>query len=193
MSEPNSSRQRSARTLRREGSSSNQAATSAPNRAVRRRRTPSSILGGWERIWPTVAQPAGRQSRCLAGSREQQNLRLGPVLRNVPPEDKASGASYGKNMRPPRAPIGAGITLLLLRGVLLWLVVPVAICLWMILHTFGGHRRVRLGQFLGWVDLNLTAGLQRTALRPLFGTGAGWTPWSEVGNVTHRVRLLDPI
>jgi hypothetical protein len=110
------------------------------------------------------------------------------------PEDKATKSPYDEDMPSPRVPlVAAGVTLLLLRGVLLWVVIPVATCVWMIIRTVGRHRQLGLGQFLGWADLNLTAGLQRTALRPLFATPARWTAWSEVGNVTHRVRLLDPV
>ena len=108
------------------------------------------------------------------------------------PEDEASSTSYDEDMASPRGPIAAGVAHLLLRGVLLWVVVPVATCVWIMLAA-GRHRPAGLGQFLGWVDLNLTAGLQRTALRPLFGAHPQWTPWSEVGQVTHRVRLLDPV
>lgn len=108
------------------------------------------------------------------------------------PEDKTTKSSYHENVPSPRAPIVAGVTLLLLRGVLLWVVVPVATCAWLIIRTLGRHRPIGLGQFLGWADLNLTAGLQRTVLRSLFATRAGWTAWSDVGTVTHRVRMIDP-
>jgi hypothetical protein len=110
------------------------------------------------------------------------------------PEDKATKSTYDEDMPSPQAPlVAAGVTLLLLRGVLLWVLIPVATCVWMIIRTVGRHRQLGLGQFLGWADLNLAAGLQRTALRPLFASPARWTAWSEVGNVTHRVRLFDPV
>jgi hypothetical protein len=109
------------------------------------------------------------------------------------PEDKSTKSPYDEDMPSPRVPLAAGVTLLLLRGVLLWVVIPVATCVWMIIRTVGRHRRLTLGQFVGWADLNLTAGLQRTALRPLFATPARWIAWSEVRSVTHRVRLIDPV
>jgi len=63
----------------------------------------------------------------------------------------------------------------------------------MILRMVGRRQRpVGLGQFLGWADLNLTAGLQRTVLRPLFATRVAWTAWGDVGTVTHRIRTTDP-
>jgi hypothetical protein len=94
-------------------------------------------------------------------------------------------------MPSSRGAIAAGSALLLLRGVALWLVVPIATCVWIVLAA-ARRRPAGLGQFVGWVDLNLTAGLQRTALRPFFAAPARWTPWSEVCHVTHRVRWFDP-
>src|SRR5437867_4047413 len=98
---------------------------------------------------------------------------------------------YDENVPSSPSAIAAGSALLLLRGVVLWVVVPVATCVWIVLAA-GRRRPAGLGQFLGWMDLNLIAGLQRTALRPFFAARAGWTPWCEVSHVTHRVRLLDP-
>ena len=89
--------------------------------------------------------------------------------------------------------VASGLTLLLVRGVLLWLVVPAATGVWLVLAILLRRRRVGLGRFLGWVDLNLIAALQRTALRPFFAARAPWTPWSEIELVTHRVRWLDPV
>jgi len=90
-----------------------------------------------------------------------------------------------------RSPVG-GFVLLLVRGLLLWLVVPVAACVWLILAVHL-RRRVGLGQFIGWVDLNLIACLERGALRLFFPTPAKWIPWSELAHVTHRLRWRDPV
>jgi hypothetical protein len=84
------------------------------------------------------------------------------------------------------------MALLLVRGVLLWAVVPAAFCVWMIVSLRPGRRRVGVGRFVGWVDLNLIAFLERGVLRPLFPTRAEWVGWSGMATVTHRVRLLDP-
>lgn len=86
----------------------------------------------------------------------------------------------------------AGLLLLLLRGVLLWAVVPLAVCVWP--FTYMRLRRVRIGfgQFLGWVDLNLMASLSQIVLRPLFRDPVSWVAWKEMPRVTHRVGWLDP-
>ena len=86
----------------------------------------------------------------------------------------------------------SGSTLLIVRGVLLWLVVPFATCVWLILAFRLRRRGVGLNRFLGWVDLNLIAALQRTVLRPSFALPARWIPWSEMAQVTHRLGWLDP-
>ena len=62
----------------------------------------------------------------------------------------------------------AGLTLLAVRGVLLWVVVPVATLCWLPASFWLRRRGVHFGQYLGWLDINLVACLERTALRPLF-------------------------
>jgi len=84
------------------------------------------------------------------------------------------------------------LLLLLVRGVLLWVVVPVSAVVWLCLAIRLRRRGVGLGRFLGWVDLNLVAALQRTVLRPFFPSPLRWTRWREIETVTHRVGRLDP-
>jgi hypothetical protein len=87
----------------------------------------------------------------------------------------------------------SGLLLLLVRGVLLWLVVPLAVVAWILLWPLMRRRNVRVGSLVGWADLNLIAALQRSLCR--FGTKnpLSWTPWVELPEVTHRVRLTDPV
>ena len=84
----------------------------------------------------------------------------------------------------------AGITLLVIRGVLLWIVVPLTICAWLPALFWLRRRGVNLGQFLGWVDLNFVACLQRTVLRPLFRSPIAWVPARLMPEVTHRLDAL---
>jgi hypothetical protein len=86
-----------------------------------------------------------------------------------------------------------GLSLLLIRGLLLWLVVPLGLVLWLLLWPLLRARRVRLGQFLGWMDLNLVALLQHSLLRPLFVSRAPWIPASGLPSVSHRIGFLDPV
>jgi hypothetical protein len=96
-----------------------------------------------------------------------------------------SGAAFSRRF------IG-GLVLLTVRGLLLWVLVPLGVLVWPFVVVLSRKRRVRLGQFLGWLDLNLTSALQRTVVRPFFDAPIPWTPFDEVAGLTHRIRLLDP-
>ena len=90
-----------------------------------------------------------------------------------------------------RNSIVGGLAALFIRGTLLWVVVPLATCLWPIIWFRARDRGVTLGQFLGWVDLNLIVCLQRTVIRPLVRWPADWVPASAMPQVTHRLRATD--
>ena len=81
------------------------------------------------------------------------------------------------------------MVLLLVRGVLLWIVAPLAFALWLALSPWLLVKKVGPGRFLGWVDLNLIAFLQRSVARPFFPEPAPWTPVSTLPAVTHRISL----
>jgi hypothetical protein len=89
-------------------------------------------------------------------------------------------------------PVGpvAGMLLLVIRGILLWVLVPVGSVAWLL--TLVRMRRP-LGEFLGWLDSNLIFLLERTVLRPLFPQPTqNWIPASEISAVKHRIGVLDP-
>ena len=94
-------------------------------------------------------------------------------------------------VRPRMNPV-SGLLLLFVRGVLLWLVVPLSAVAWLVFWPLMRRRNVRVGSLVGWADLNLIAALQRSLCR--FGTKdpLNWTPWVELPLVTHRIRLDDP-
>ena len=84
------------------------------------------------------------------------------------------------------------LALLITRGVLLWVLVPVGVIAWFGLALTLRRRDFRLGSWLGWLDVNLVAALQRGLLRPFFDSPLAFTPWSRVSEVTHRIRLTHP-
>lgn len=86
----------------------------------------------------------------------------------------------------------AGFSLLLIRGVLLWVVVPLGVVFWLLLWPYLRFKRVRLGQLLGWIDLNLVAFIERTILRRLLPDRVPWTPARALPSISHRIRPLDP-
>ena len=92
-----------------------------------------------------------------------------------------------------RFPLVTGIAFLVLRGVLLWVVIPLAFVLWVIVRLSGGDRSdLSLRTVVGWADLNLCAALSRSLLRPMVIRPLEWTPWRDVESVSHRVSPLDP-
>ena len=91
-----------------------------------------------------------------------------------------------------RLPIFTGLVLLGIRGVALWLVVPVSLFAWPCLWPILRRRNIQLSQFLGWVDLNLISAIEHSVLRPLIGVPIPWTSTRELPNVTHRIGISDP-
>ena len=83
-----------------------------------------------------------------------------------------------------------GFLLLCIRGVLLWIVVPVGVLLWVPWRLFS-RKRSGLGRFLGWLDLNLIAAIEHTILRPFVSKPLPWTPTREIPAVSHRLRIID--
>ena len=92
-----------------------------------------------------------------------------------------------------RLPISVALILLGIRGVLLWLVVPLSLIAWPCLWPILRRHNIRLGQFLGWVDLNLISTIEHSILRPLIKVPLPWTSTRELPNVTHRIGVLDPV
>jgi hypothetical protein len=92
-----------------------------------------------------------------------------------------------------RNSIIGGLAVLLIRGVLLWVVVPAATLVWPIVALRFRRRGVTFGRYLGWVDLNLIACLQRTMLRPLVRAPSDWVPAGQMPQVTHRLGATDPM
>lgn len=98
-------------------------------------------------------------------------------------------------MAPPterRNSVIGGLVVLLLRGILLWVVIPIAALTWVIVGLRLRRRGVRFAQYLGWVDLNLIAVLQRTVARPLVRYPTDRVPAKSMPQVTHRLRAIDP-
>jgi hypothetical protein len=83
---------------------------------------------------------------------------------------------------------GALILMLLVRGVLLWIVVPISVAWWLIglpINALTRRPLVGLSQAIGWADLNLIALLT-------LGHQTPFVSWSQASKVTHRVGWLDP-
>ncbi|MFF2493447.1 hypothetical protein [Agromyces sp. NPDC058064] len=87
------------------------------------------------------------------------------------------------------------LALLLIRGLLLWILIPVGTVLWLI--VFGWTAHVSLGTLLGWLDLNLTVVLHRVMVLPVRGKNTlprpEFVPMRHIHSVKHRVHIVrDP-
>ena len=85
-------------------------------------------------------------------------------------------------------------TLLIVRGWLLWLVIPSAFLGWLVMSPIRLILRkpyITPGKLIGWADLNLGAAIGQGLIRP-FGRRGDFTPWSKVLSVEHRVSIIDP-
>lgn len=87
------------------------------------------------------------------------------------------------------ATASATFILLMIRGFLLWLMVPLGALVWLVVSPAFIKKGVTLGRFLGWLDWNLVVGLQR-ALAGGFPEKNPWIPPSAMKNVEHRIRFL---
>jgi hypothetical protein len=81
--------------------------------------------------------------------------------------------------------------LLAVRGLLLWILIPLGFVLWLLVFSWTG--RVGPGAFLAWLDLNLLAALQRVLLRSASGQPpmprVEFVPLRRLQFVSHRVHL----
>ena len=103
-------------------------------------------------------------------------------------------ASNPGHLRAGGAESIAWLVLLVVRGLLLWLTLPLAFLLWLLLTPMRAIFRrsfVSPGKVIGWADLNLIAALGQILIRP-FGRPVDFTPWSNMALVDHRVSLVDP-
>jgi hypothetical protein len=85
------------------------------------------------------------------------------------------------------------IALLIIRGVLLWVVMPLVAVVWVLSAPVRLVTRhpLPLRCFLGWLDLNLIAVLERTILRPIAENPQSFVPWSLARTTEHRVGFTD--
>ncbi|MEF3404478.1 hypothetical protein [Agromyces sp. CCNWLW203] len=78
--------------------------------------------------------------------------------------------------------------MLVLRGFLLWAVIPIAALSWIVL---GPLTAASLGACVGWFDLNLMVFLLRFVLRPLIrDSELSWVPLAKMRTTEHRFRFL---
>lgn len=86
----------------------------------------------------------------------------------------------------------ASMLLLTVHGVLLWVVIPMGCVAWVLGAPWLHKRRIKIGQFLGWIDINLIALIQHSLLRPFYRNVAlPWLSARKISKVVHRLGLMD--
>lgn len=85
------------------------------------------------------------------------------------------------------------LLLLAIRGVGLWIVVPLTAVLWVVLLSAMLPRGIGFRVLLGWGDLNVVALVQRSVLRWGFPNRQPWIPIGGIAATTHRVRFRDAV
>jgi hypothetical protein len=86
----------------------------------------------------------------------------------------------------------AGFVLLVIRGFLLWVLIPLSVVAWFVGAWWFIPNHVTLDQFLGWIDNNFVVGLERSILRPFFPQPTiPWVPFADIRKVTHRIGAQD--
>lgn len=93
-----------------------------------------------------------------------------------------------------RDPIGviAALIFLVVRGVLLWFIVPTGTVAWFFGLEWLRTKPASLGAFLGWLDYNISFVITRGPLRFAFpDSPMKWIPARDRAEVKHRIGFLD--
>lgn len=86
----------------------------------------------------------------------------------------------------------AWIVLLYLRGLLLWVLVPLGFLVWVVGAVWLVPRGATLRSFLGWLDIQLVVTLQLSILRPFFSEPSiSEVRFADIATLGHRVGALD--
>lgn len=89
--------------------------------------------------------------------------------------------------RPPDLPALPALLLIFIRGVALWLLVPLAFLFWTLAFLWIFRYSRSLPQFVSWVDFNFGVALLRGPLRPLVPEQhLDWLPLSRIRELTAR-------
>jgi hypothetical protein len=88
------------------------------------------------------------------------------------------------------------VVVLVVRGLVLWVLVPMVFVLWLVLTPVRwlvhGRRRPNLRQYVTWADTMLVASLEWGPLRPLVGDPEPFPAWPRArAEPPYRVSIAD--
>jgi hypothetical protein len=94
--------------------------------------------------------------------------------------------------RRPDLPLIPAILLLVIRGIALWFLVPLAFLFWVLAFPWIFRYSKSLRQFVTWVDVNFCVSLLRGPLRVLVPEPRmSWLPLSRITELTARTADKD--
>ena len=94
--------------------------------------------------------------------------------------------------RPPTMPDVPAFVLVIVRGLALYLLIPLAFVFWIVAFLWIVRYSKSLPQFVTWVDYNFTVSLIRGPLRLLIPEPrAEWLPLRRIKEMTARTKLYD--
>lgn len=94
--------------------------------------------------------------------------------------------------RPPTLPDVPAFILAIVRGLALYLLIPLAFVFWIVAFLWIFRYSKSLPQFITWVDYNFCVSLIRGPLRPLIPEPrAELLPLRRIKEMTDRTKLVD--
>lgn len=94
--------------------------------------------------------------------------------------------------RPATMPALPAFIFGIVRGLALYLLIPLAFVIWLLAFLWIFRYSKSLPQFVSWVDYNFSVSLIRGPLRPLVHKPyAEWLPLHRIQELTARTGLLD--
>lgn len=98
-----------------------------------------------------------------------------------------------KKRETPLPPLPA-LLLLFIRGLALWLLIPIAFVFWIVAFIWLARYTKSLPQFISWVDYNFVVSLERGPLRLLIPQPfSEWLPLRRIGELKARTNLNDMV
>jgi hypothetical protein len=94
--------------------------------------------------------------------------------------------------RPATVPTFPAFIVLIVRGLALYLLIPLAFIFWLLAFFWISKYSKSLPQFVTWVDYNFSVSLIRGPLRALIPEPrAEWLPLRRIKGMTARTKLYD--
>ena len=92
-----------------------------------------------------------------------------------------------------RFPTFTKLLVLTLHGVIMWITVPLSCAVACLILPIWRRRGARIGEVVGWIDLNVMALIFKTIIRPLVITTPKWVSLEDAKSSGYRISILDVV